>query len=237
MVEIGGRPILWHLLHTYSNFGFNEFIIACGYKSEVIKDYFLSFYHMNSDLTVDLRSGDVSVESKVREPWLVHVVDTGPTTMTGGRIKRLRNILGDETFMCTYGDGLAAIDISALLAFHRSEGRTATLTAVRPPSRFGSLELDGNRVVEFEEKPQSGEGWINGGFFVLEPAIFDRIASDDTHLEAEPLASLAADGQLAAYRHSGFWQPMDTLRDKRYLEDLWGSGNAPWMCESIKSAL
>jgi glucose-1-phosphate cytidylyltransferase len=229
MVEVGGRPVLWHLLHIYSFFGFNEFVIALGYKAEIIKEYFSSFYRLNSDLTVDLRSGEVVVRSKVREPWIVHLVDTGADTMTGGRVKRLQEIIGDETFMCTYGDGLASIDVGALVAFHRREGREATLTAVRPPSRFGSLELEENRVVQFIEKPQIGEGWINGGFFVFEPSIFRRIENDATILEHEPLMSLSADRELSVFRHSGFWQPMDTIRDKRYLEDLWASGNPPWV--------
>jgi glucose-1-phosphate cytidylyltransferase len=229
MVEVGGRPVLWHLLHVYSYFGFNEFVIALGYRAEVIKEYFSSFYRLNSDLTVDLRSGEVVIRSKVREPWVVHLVDTGPETMTGGRVRRLHDVIGDEPFMCTYGDGLASIDVAELLAFHQSQGREATLTAVRPPSRFGSLELEGNRVAEFVEKPQIGEGWINGGFFVFEPSVFKRISGDATILEHEPLMSLAADGQLSVYRHSGFWQPMDTIRDKRYLEELWASGNPPWV--------
>lgn len=229
MVEVGGKPVLWHLLHIYSYFGFNEFVIALGYKAEMIKDYFSSFYRLNSDLTVDLRSGDVIVNSKVREPWLVHLIDTGASTLTGGRVRRLREIVGNETFMCTYGDGLASVNVAELLDFHRREGREATLTAVRPPSRFGSLDLDGNKVSTFIEKPQIGEGWINGGFFVFEPSIFDRISGDATILEHEPLMELAAESQLSVYRHSGFFQPMDTIRDKRYLDDLWESGSPPWV--------
>jgi glucose-1-phosphate cytidylyltransferase len=232
MVEVGGRPILWHLLHIYSHFGFNEFVIALGYKAEVIKEYFSSFYRLNSDMTVDLSSGEVTIRSKVREPWVVHLVDTGADTMTGGRVGRLREIIGDETFMCTYGDGLASIDIRSLLDFHREQGREATLTAVRPPSRFGSLNLVDNEVVEFVEKPQFGEGWINGGFFVFEPSIFNRIEGDATILEHEPLMSLAKDRQLSVFRHSGFWQPMDTIRDKRYLDDLWATGEPPWVHRS-----
>ena len=229
MVEVGGKPILWHLLHIYSSFGYNEFIIALGYKAEVIKEYFSSFYRLNSDLTVDLRNGEVVIESKVREPWIVHLVDTGPSTMTGGRVRRLRQHIGNERFMCTYGDGLASIDIDALTSLHASEGRPATLSAVRPPARFGSLDLQGNRVAQFVEKPQIGEGWVNGGFFVFEPSIFDRIADDDTILEHEPLMGLAADNALSVYRHEGFWQPMDTIRDKRYLDELWESGKPPWV--------
>ena len=229
MVEVGGKPILWHLLHIYSHFGFNEFVIALGYRAEFIKEYFSSFYRLNSDLTVDLRNGDVIIRSKVREPWIVHLVDTGASTMTGGRVKRVRDVVGNERFMCTYGDGLASIDINELLALHESEKREATLTAVRPPSRFGSLDLEDNRVAKFVEKPQIGEGWINGGFFVFEPSIFDRIAGDETILEHEPLMGLADQKQLSVYRHDGFWQPMDTIRDKRLLDDLWEAGSPPWV--------
>ena len=229
MVEIGGKPMLWHLLNLYSAAGFNEFVIALGYKQEIVKEYFQAFWAHNNDLTVDLSAGSVEVmRQRLAERWRVHLVDTGLNTLTGGRIKRLREIIGDETFMCTYGDGLASVDIGDLLAFHRREGRLATLTAVRPPARFGALALDGNRVADFQEKPQASEGWINGGFFVFEPALFDRIAGDDTLLEHDPLAGLARDRQLSCYRHEGFWQPMDTLRDKRLLEDLWASGHAPW---------
>lgn len=229
MVEVGGKPILWHLLHIYSAAGFNEFVIALGYRQEVIKEYFHLFYSLNNDLTVDLETGETLVERRSTERWRVHLVDTGLDTKTGGRIKRLRKLIGDETFMCTYGDGLASIDIAALLRFHKSHGREATLTAVRPPARFGGLDLDGDVVVKFEEKPQLSEGWINGGFFVFEPSVFARIEGDATMLEHEPLAGLASDRQLAVYRHPGFWQPMDTLRDKRLLEDLWSSGSAPWV--------
>ena len=230
MVEVGGKPILWHLLTGYAARGFTEFVIALGYKQEVIKEYFAAFWAHNNDLTVDLTTGDVEVaHQRLAERWKVHLVDTGLQTMTGGRIRRLRGVLGDETFMCTYGDGLASIDVADLLAFHRREGRIATLTAVRPPARFGALAIDGTRVLDFQEKAQASEGWINGGFFVFEPAIFDRIAGDDTLLEHEPLVRLAREGQLSAYRHEGFWQPMDTLRDKRLLDELWESGRPPWI--------
>jgi glucose-1-phosphate cytidylyltransferase len=233
MVEIGGKPILWHLLRTYAAAGFNEFVIALGYKQEVVKNYFRSLYADRNDLTIDVRSGEMHVRPREPEPytehWKLHLVDTGVATQTGGRIGRLREIIGDETFLCTYGDGLAALDVRELVAFHRSHGREATLTAVRPPARFGGLELEGDRVAMFTEKSQLSEGWINGGFFVFEPSIFDRIAGDDTYLEHEPLAGLARDGQLSVFRHEGFWQPMDTLRDKRFLEDLWAQQNAPWV--------
>jgi glucose-1-phosphate cytidylyltransferase len=229
MVEIGGKPILWHLLQIYSAAGFNEFVIAVGYRQEVIKEYFHLFYSLNNDLTVDLETGDSVVHKRSDERWKVHLVDTGLNTMTGGRLKRVKDVIGGETFMCTYGDGLASIDIAELVSFHKSHGREATLTAVRPPARFGGLDLDGDAVLNFEEKPQLSEGWINGGFFVFEPSVFDRIGDDATILERGPLAGLAADGQLAAFRHSGFWQPMDTLRDRKLLEDIWASGSAPWM--------
>jgi glucose-1-phosphate cytidylyltransferase len=229
MVEIGGKPILWHLLNIYSAAGFDEFVIALGYRQEVVKEYFHAFWAHNNDLTIDLQSGNVEVmRNRLAERWKLHLIDTGGETMTGGRIKRLRDVIGNETFMCTYGDGLASLDVAQLLAFHRREGRLATLTAVRPPARFGALEIIGTRVNTFQEKPQASEGWINGGFFVFEPDLFDRIAGDDTLLEHEPLASLALEGQLSCYLHEGFWQPMDTLRDKRFLEELWASGQAPW---------
>jgi glucose-1-phosphate cytidylyltransferase len=228
MIEIGGKPLLWHLLGIYSAAGFNDFVIAAGYKQELVKEYFHQFYAFNNDFTIDLSTGRTTIRERKLPDWRVSVIDTGAATMTGGRLKRLRSIIGDQTFMCTYGDGLASIDIGALLHAHRSSGRLATLTAVRPPARFGSLELDGDRVKTFVEKSQASEGWINGGFFVFEPGVLDRIDGDATWLEQEPLAQLAADAQLTVYRHEGFWQPMDTLRDKRYLEDLWATGQAPW---------
>ncbi len=231
MVEIGGKPILYHLLGLYSRAGFDDFIIAAGYKQEIVKEYFHEFFAYNNDLSIDLGTGKttIHVTESHTERWKVHIVDTGMNTMTGGRIRRLRALIGDETFMCTYGDGLASLDVADLLRFHREQGRLATLTAVRPPARFGGLEIVGDQVTTFVEKPQSSEGWINGGFFVFEPAIFDRIAGDSTLLEQEPLAGLARDGQLSCYKHDGFWQPMDTLRDRRHLEDLWESGHAPWV--------
>jgi glucose-1-phosphate cytidylyltransferase len=231
MIEIGGRPLLYHLMGIYAAAGFNEFAVACGYKQEVVKDYFRSLYATNNDLTVDFSTGaiDFHEDEKPKLNWKVHVVDTGPVTMTGGRVKRLQRLVGNETFMCTYGDGLASIDVAQLLAFHKAQGRQATVTAVRPPARFGTLEIEGDRVARFSEKPQTSEGWINGGFFVFEPSVFERIAGDETFLEHEPLVSLAADGELSVYKHDGFWQPMDTLREKNLLEDLWKSGNAPWV--------
>jgi glucose-1-phosphate cytidylyltransferase len=241
MVEVGGRPILWHLLRIYAAAGFNEFVIALGYKQEVVKDYFRSLYADRNDLLIDVGSGEMTVRPRQAEAftddWKLHLVDTGLDTKTGGRIRRLREVIGDETFLCTYGDGLASIDIGELVSFHRSRGREATLTAVRPPARFGGLELEGDRVATFVEKPQLSEGWINGGFFVFEPSIFDRIAGDETLLEHEPLAGLARDGQLSVFRHEGFWQPMDTLRDRRLLEDLWAHPAPPWVPSLRKHAV
>ena len=229
MVEIGGRPILWHLMNLYASAGFHEFVIACGYRQEVIKEYFRSLYSTSNDLIVDFATGSIEVRERTRVNWKVHVIDTGLNTMTGGRVKRLRETIGDEPFLCTYGDGLASVDPAAVLSAHRAAGRQATVTAVRPPARFGVLAIEDDRVLHFEEKPQTSEGWINGGFFVFEPSIFERIAGDETLLEHEPLSSLAEDGQLTVYKHDGFWHPMDTLRDKRYLEELWSGGNPPWV--------
>ena len=228
MVEIGGKPILWHILNIYSTFGFNEFVLALGYKGEYIKKYFLNFYAVNNNLTVDLASGKSEIHEEKQPNWKINLVDTGPKTMTGGRIKRLQPWIGNETFMATYGDGLSDIRIDELLSFHKSHGKVATLTAVRPPARFGGLNIDGSRVVKFAEKPQSGEGWINGGFFVLEPGVFDYIEGDGTSFEGEPMQKLASDGQLMAFQHEGFFQPMDTMRELNILEDLWASGKAPW---------
>jgi glucose-1-phosphate cytidylyltransferase len=228
MVEIGGRPILWHIMSIYAAHGLNDFVVACGYRGELIKEYFASFFVRHSDFTINLRDGTRDVLNAGAPDWRVSVVDTGLDTMTGGRVRRLRALLGSGTFMVTYGDGLGAIDLDALRAFHRAHGRLATVTAVRPPARFGNLVLDGERVCEFAEKPQTGEGWINGGFFVFEPGVFDYIRDDATSLEQEPLERLAADGQLMAYKHEGFWQPMDTVRERQLLETLWASGGAPW---------
>lgn len=229
MVEIGGKPMLWHLMNIYAAHGFAEFIVALGYKGECIKDYFLNFYALNNDLTIDLCRGETVVHRKRQPGWRVHLVDTGQHTETGGRIKRLREWIGDETFLLTYGDGVADINICDLLDFHRSHGKLATVSAVRPPARFGGLRLNGGgQIVEFTEKPQAGEGWINGGFFVLEPAVCDFIAGDHIVWEHEPLEALARAGELMAYYHDGFWQPMDTVREKMLLEKLWNSGEAPW---------
>ncbi|HEV8118748.1 MAG TPA: glucose-1-phosphate cytidylyltransferase [Thermoanaerobaculia bacterium] len=228
MLEIGEHPILWHIMQIYGSQGFGEFLVALGYKGEVIKDYFLNFYARNADLTVRLGHGENKIHSASPPDWIVHLVDTGLATQTGGRMRRLSSWLGGETFMMTYGDGVADVDLKALVAFHRSHGKLATITAVRPPARFGALLLDNDRVAAFAEKPQVGEGWINGGFFVLEPAVLDLIGGDDTLWELDPLNTLAARGELMAYRHAGFWQPMDTLREKRLLEEMWQSGKAPW---------
>jgi glucose-1-phosphate cytidylyltransferase len=228
MVEIGGKPILWHIMKIYGSQGFNEFVIALGYKGELVKRYMVDYCSLASDLTVSMATGDVRLHDGARDEWTVDLIDTGIDTATGGRIKRLQPHLGDATFMLTWGDGVADIDLHDLLRFHRSHGRLATITAVRPPARFGHIELAGDRIAEFSEKPQTGEGWINGAFFVLEPAVFDYIDGDETPFERQPLEGLARDGQLMAYRHTGFWQCMDTLRDKVLLESLWDQGAAPW---------
>lgn len=228
MVEIGGRPILTHIMDWYAAFGFKEFIIALGYKGEVIKQYFLNYYALNSNITVKLSSGDVTVHDGMRKDWTVHLVDTGLHTMTGGRLLRLKPWLTGDCFMMTYGDGLADVNIGALLAFHRAHGKLATVTAAHPPARFGDIQLSDDRVMRFAEKPQAGAGWINAGFFVLHPKVLDYIAGDDTIWERTPMERLAEDGELMAYRHEGFWQPMDTLREKQLLEEIWQSGQAPW---------
>jgi len=228
MVEIGGRPIIWHIMKHYAHYGFKEFFIALGYKGEVVKHYFLDYRTLSGSMTVDLASGDTLVHDRATEDWMVHLIDTGLDTLTGGRVKRLEPWLRNETFMVTYGDGVSDVPLDELLKFHRSHGRLATVTAVRPPARFGGLIFNGDLVAEFTEKPQIGEGWINGGFLVLEPGIFEYLKGDDTSLEADALERLAADGQLGAYRHDRFWQCMDTMRDVRLLESLWKSGKAPW---------
>ncbi|MEZ5317511.1 MAG: glucose-1-phosphate cytidylyltransferase [Vicinamibacterales bacterium] len=229
MVEIGGKPILWHIMHIYAHHGVDEFVIALGYKGEVIKEYFLNFYAVNNDITVDLSSGATTVHDGRQPRWKVHLVETGLHTQTGGRLRRLERWLGgDQTFMMTYGDGLADVDLGALRRFHESHGRLATVTTVRPPARFGGIIFDGDAVAEFTEKPQTGEGWINGGFFVLDRRVLGYLEDDRTIWERAPMERLAADGQLMAFRHGGFWQAMDTLRERRLLEDLWEKGNAPW---------
>ena len=228
MVEIGGRPILWHIMKHYSHYGFGDFVIALGYKGEVVKRYFLDYARLMSSLTVRLGSGEVTARNSCHEDWTVHLIDTGLHTMTGGRLKRLAPLIGRETFLMTYGDGVSNVNLADLLEFHRRHGKLATVTAVRPPARFGALVIDGEHVARFSEKPQASEGWINGGYFVLEPVVLDYIADNEMALEAEPVERLAAEGQLMAYCHEGFWQCMDTLRDLRMLESLWDSGRAPW---------
>jgi glucose-1-phosphate cytidylyltransferase len=230
MVEIGGRPILWHILKHYARYGHKEFFIALGYKSEVVKNYFINYTAFSSSLTVDLSKGKIEIHNdNEAEDWVVHLIDTGRETSTGGRLKRLQKWLGKETFMATYGDGVSNVDLNFLAKFHKEQGLIGTLTAVRPPSRFGGILFDKNSVAQFTEKPQIGEGWINGGFFVFEPKIFDYLKDDQTVLEAHALEKLADAKQLAAYKHEAFWQCMDTLREKKILEDLWQSGKAPWL--------
>ncbi len=229
MVEIGDRPILWHIMSLFARQGHNEFTVACGYKGEVIKHYFATYPYQGGDLTISLKSGDLKMTQRNDVDWTVHAIDTGRETNTGGRLLRLREHLGDEPFMCTYGDGLCSVDINALLAFHRSHDRLATVTAVHPPARFGALELDGPAVRRFSEKPQTERDWINGGFFVFDPGIFDFIDGDENSLEKDALERVAAAGQLAAFRHAGFFQPMDTVRERQILEDHWQSGNPPWL--------
>ncbi|MCX9088463.1 MAG: glucose-1-phosphate cytidylyltransferase [Candidatus Methanoperedens sp.] len=228
LVEIGGKPILWHIMMHYAHYGFKDFVIALGYKGEAIKKYMVDYCSLNSDLTIDLKSGKIEMDGGYKPDWKVKLVDTGTNTQTGGRIKRLAQHLGNETFMLTWGDGVSDVNLKDLLAFHRSHGKLATLTAVRPPARYGHLKFDNNRITEFTEKPQTGEGWINGAFFVLEPGVFDYITGDEIVWEKEPLEGLARDGQLMAYQHTSFWQCMDTLREKYILEKLWQSGKAPW---------
>lgn len=228
MVEIGGRPILWHIMKHFAHHGCEDFFVALGYKGEIIKRYFLDYYQVNGSMTIDLASGNIESHSRECEPWAIHLIETGQNTLTGGRVKRLEPWLKEDTFMVTYGDGVADIDLTELLKFHRAHGRIATVSSVRPPARFGGLVFDGDLVTEFTEKPQIGEGWINGGFLVFEPRIFDYLKDDQSSLEADALERLAADLQLVAYRHEGFWQCMDTLRDVRLLESLWREGNPPW---------
>ncbi len=229
MVEIGGQPILWHIMKHYAHFGFKEFCVALGYRGEVIKRFFMDYHSLNGSISIDLVSGNVDRHERECEDWVVHLQNTGQETNTGGRVKRLESHLNDGTFMITYGDGVCDVNLRDLLQFHRAHGRIATITAVRPPARFGGLIFDGDgMVVDFTEKPQIGEGWINGGYMVLEPQIFNYLKDDDSSLEADALEHLASERQLAAYQHGGFWQCMDTLRDKRLLENLWQDGSAPW---------
>jgi len=229
MIEIGGKPILWHILKIYSAHGINEFVICCGYKGYQIKEYFANYFLHMSDVTFHMRTNSMEVHHKNAEPWEITVVDTGEHTLTGGRLKRVRDYVDDSTFCFTYGDGVSNIQINELIKTHKENNKLATVTAVQPPGRYGLLNLDTTGSVKgFQEKPQGDGGWINGGFFVLEPAVFDLIEGDSTTWEQEPMQQLAADGQLHAYRHRGFWQPMDTLRDRLHLEELWASGKAPW---------
>ena len=230
MIEVGDAPILWHIMKYYSSYGFNEFIICCGYKGYVIKEYFADYYLHRSDVTFDFaNNNEMIIHNNVAEPWKVTVVDTGLHTMTGGRLKRIQKYVGDQTFMMTYGDGVSDIDLYALLEFHRVHKKAATLTAIQPGGRFGVLDIDDNETVrQFSEKAKEDGGWINAGFMVLEPEVFDYIEGDDTFFEKEPLENLALDGKLAAYRHEGFWKCMDTMRDKGMLDELWNSGQAPW---------
>lgn len=228
MVEIGGRPVLWHILKCYSSHGINDFIICAGYKGYVIKEYFANYFLHMSDVTFDMQNNTMKVHNRKAEPWSVTIVDTGDDTMTGGRIKRVRDYTDNETFCCTYGDGVGDVNIRALIDFHRKSGRLATLTGVQPPGRFGALQLQGEMVHSFQEKPEGDGSWINGGFFVLEPAVFDYIETDSSIWEREPLERLAADEQLGIFRHHGFWRPMDTLRDKLELENMWETKKAPW---------
>lgn len=228
MIEIGGMPILWHIMKIYSSYGINEFIICCGYKGYVIKEFFFNYFMHMSDITINLSNNELQIHDKKAEPWKVTLVDTGENTMTGGRLKRIKNYIHGE-FCLTYGDGVANIDISKLIAFHRASGRLATLTAVHPPGRFGALKIDNNNLVHlFEEKPLGDGGMINGGFFVLNPKVIELVKDDSTVWEREPLQSLCEMNELMAFKHEDFWHPMDTLRDKRYLEELWASGRSPW---------
>lgn len=230
MVEIGSKPIIWHIMKIYSHHGFNEFVICCGYKGEIIKRYFANYFLYNSDVTIDMSNNEMEVHRKGVEPWRVTLVDTGLHTLKGGRMLQVREYLGDETFLMTYGDGVSTVDVRALVDFHREQGVLATLTAVNPPGRFGAfqLERDQTTISTFKEKPEGEGAWINGGFFVLEPGVMDYIDGQGTDWEDEPLEQLATDGRLAAFKHDGFWHPMDTLHDKNVLEEMWSSGTAPW---------
>ncbi|MDC1004961.1 glucose-1-phosphate cytidylyltransferase [Opitutales bacterium] len=230
LIEIGGKPILWHIMKIYSSYGLNDFIICCGYKGYLIKEYFSNYFLHMSDVTFDMQSNSMHVHEKKAEPWRVTLVDTGETTMTGGRLKRIRKYLGEEEQFCfTYGDGVSDLDVKKLIDFHRTHGKQATLTAVRPPGRYGALNLsDDESVIDFREKTEGQDSWINGGFFVLNPSVIDRIEGDHTSWEGEPLSGLACENQLCAFKHEGFWQPMDTLREKNLLNGMWNSGKAPW---------
>jgi len=228
MIEIGGKPILWHIMKMYSTYEINDFVICCGYKGYMIKEYFANYFLHTSDVTFDIKNNKMEVHRKSAEPWMVTLVDTGLETMTGGRLKKVKDFVGDETFCFTYGDGVSDVNISKLIEFHNISKTIATVTSVQPPGRFGSLDINGSKITNFKEKPAGDGNWINGGFFVLEPKIFDYIDGDSTIWERQPLEKLAEEGQLSAYKHTDFWKPLDTLRDKTYLENLWNSGKAPW---------
>jgi len=228
MIEIGGKPILWHIMKTYASYGINEFVICCGYKGYMVKEYFANYFLHMSDVTFDMKNNSMEVHHKFVEPWKVTVVDTGLNTMTGGRLKKIKEYVDDGTFCFTYGDGLSDIDISKLISFHKNQKTLATVTAVQPPGRFGVLDIQKEKISNFIEKPKGDGSWINGGFFVLEPQVFDYLDDDKSIWEKEPLEKLAKDNQLSAYKHNGFWQPLDTLRDKNYLDELWNSNNASW---------
>jgi glucose-1-phosphate cytidylyltransferase len=227
MIEVGGRPILWHIMKMYSSHHINDFVICCGYKGYLIKEYFANYFLHMSDVTIDMTNNSIEVHNKKAEPWRVTLIDTGELTQTGGRLKRVADYIDDD-FCMTYGDGVGSVDISSLVKFHQSHGKLATMTAVQPPGRFGALEVDGTQINSFLEKPQGDGGWINGGFFVLNPKVLELISGDETLWEKQPLEQLARQGQLQSFFHTGFWQPMDTLRDKGHLEALWAAGNAPW---------
>src|SRR3990172_1084822 len=228
MIEIGSKPILWHIMKIYSSFGVNDFVICCGYKGYMVKEYFANYFLHMSDVTFDMKNNKMEIHRKFAEPWNVTLVDTGIDTMTGGRLKRIKEYVDDKTFCFTYGDGVADIQIDKLIKFHNDNKTIATVTAVQPPGRFGTLDVKQDKIISFKEKPPGDGNWINGGYFVLEPSVFDYLKDDSTVWEREPLEKLAKDEQLSAYKHSGFWQPLDTLRDKNKLEDLWSKGNAPW---------
>ncbi len=228
MVKIGDRPVLWHIMKTYAHFGYKDFYLALGYKAEVIRSYFLNYSLVNSDFTINLSSGEIDSHYENKIDWRVSLIDTGLNTMTGGRVKRLKNIIGNEPFLLTYGDGVANIDIDSLISFHKSHGKMVTVSAVHPGARFGELDMVNDKVVAFEEKPQTSQGWINGGYFVIQPEFFELIDSDETILERQPLEKVASMGELMAYKHEGYWQCMDTKRDRDNLDDLWNKGKAPW---------
>jgi glucose-1-phosphate cytidylyltransferase len=228
MIEIGGKPMLWHIMKTYSTFGINDFIICCGYKGYLVKEYFANYFLHTSDVTFDMKNNKMEVHRKSAEPWMVTLVDTGLNTMTGGRLKKVKEYVQDDTFCFTYGDGLSDVNISELIKFHKKNNTKATVTSVQPPGRFGTLDISGNKITNFKEKPTGDGNWINGGYFVLEPSVFDYLKEDATVWEREPLEKLAQENQLSAFKHTGFWQPLDTLRDKNYLEELWNSDNVHW---------